>query len=190
MGWSCNGMQCGGLVIGGVLMGWSCNGMQCGGVIYFCGGGVGNVIQCGGGLGNVLQCGGGLVGLQSGVLEDLAVESDQEAGPATCCSVVVGMWGATVGLGLSGVELSTSSGLVVDLGCGAVMGTLGEASTGYNECSGHNGNLAGCGATGCCSQRALCGTSRNWDLGRLWSLFGAPGEGSTGYNECTDHRGF
>ena len=72
-------------------------------------------------------------------------------------------------------------------GCGAV---FGEASTGYNECSGHNGNLAGCGATGCWSQRALCGTSRNWDLGRLWSLFGAPGEGSTGYNECTDLGGF
>ena len=111
-----------------------------------CGGGLGNEIQCGGGLGNVIQCGGGLVGLQSRVLEDLAVELDQAAGPTTCCSVVVGLWGATVGPGLGGLEISRRSGLVVDLGCGAVMGTLGEASTGYNECRGHKGNSAGCGA--------------------------------------------
>ena len=78
---------------------------------------VGRVVYwCGGGLGNVIQCGGGLVELQSWVLEDLAVELQQGAGPTTCCSVMVDLWGARVGLGLGGgVELTTCSGLAVEL---------------------------------------------------------------------------
>ena len=69
------------------------------------------------------------------------MELEQEAGSTTCCSVVVDLWGATVGLGLGAVELATCSGLVLDLGCGAVMGTLGGASTGYNECRVNKGTL-------------------------------------------------
>ena len=171
---------------------------EVGRVVYWCGGGLGNEIQCGGGLGDVIQCGGRLVELQSWVLEDLAVELEQASGPITCCSVVVDLWGATVGLGLGAVELATCGGLIGGrlrlwscdgypwwsqhwlqrvqdqqgnfAGCGAV---FGEASTGYNECSSHNGNLAGCGATGCWSQRALCGTSKKLGFGQalepIWS---------------------
>ena len=113
---------------------------EVGRVVYWCGGGLGNEIQCGGGLGDVIQCGGRLVELQSWVLEDLAVELEQGAGPTTCCSVVADLWGATVGFGLGGgVELTTCSGLAVDLGCGAVIGALGEASTDCNECRGTQG---------------------------------------------------
>ena len=66
---------------------------------------------------------------------------NRRTGSTTCCSVVVDLWGATVGLGLGAVELATCSGLVVNLGCGAVIGTLGGASTGYNECRVNKGTL-------------------------------------------------